>query len=704
MFELETDTVCVGQEVRIRPQAMNADSYYWGFCSGFLNNTPLLNNLGTGFSFNQPSGIVVEKDDNGNFYGFVVNTGTTELVRLNYGRSPGNVPTVTNFGNLDAAVSPGPVSLYLTRDSGKWFLFMCGGNGGPATSTLSRFDFGTTLANVPNGVRMGNPSDLMNNPRGIFVARQGTVYYGFVVNTADNRLVRLNFGDNISRTPANANYVTFASTGGSLLSGNSAGLSAPSDLAAVFDQGNWYFFIPNTYQPGPPSMFFPQFPAGVPGGATVTRLAFGASLSNNPVATLAAGASINGYFPNGPTPPPPVTTRLFEPRSISITRDCGSWYAYVANSGAGSATDPDSVLRYNVPSMTAGWTFNTAYSDAGPPALFNGPTDISNVIRDRDSVYFFVTNGNDNSLSRALFQQCTKASQPSSILATPPVVRYDSAGIYNINLIVNDGRPNMRAECKQIYVRNVPPLNIQYDTLICKGDTIRLLVASQFALDYFFSPNYNLTDTQGINIFAYPDRSTDYLVRIPFADGCIVDTSIRVDVSDVFADAGPDRTIADGGRTVIGGANTILGSQYSYQWFPTDFLDNEFSLNPTVTPRNNFTYYLRVTNTLGCVDIDTVNVRVTCSGINLPNAFVPQSARGGINRYGLVNKQIVSLTYFRIFDRWGREVFSTTDPTRGWDGTYNGDQAPFGVYVWEVDGFCESGQRFTNSGNVTLFR
>jgi len=691
LFELESDTVCVGQEVRIRPQVMNGDSYYWGFCSGYLNNTPLLNNLGSGFTFNQPSGIVVEKDDNGNFYGFVVNTGTTELMRLSYGKSPGNIPTITNFGNLDDAVSPGPVSLYLTRDSGKWFLFMCGGTTGAATSTLSRFDFGNTLANKPNGVRMGNPGGLMNNPRGIFVARQGTLYYGFVVNTADNRLIRFNFGNNISRTPT-ADIVTFASTSG-LNTNASAALSQPKDIAPVFYQGNWYLFVPNTWpinaNPGPQQSN---------GGATVTRLSFGASLSNNPAANLATGTT--NIVTSGINP---SLTRLSGPTSISITRDCGSWYAYVSNDG-GVSTDPDSVLRFNVPLINGAWSFNTAYSDAGPPGLFNLPSDISNIIRDRDSVYFFVTNKGDNSISRALFQQCTKANQPSSTLAQPPAIRYDSAGTYNINLIVNDGRPNMQVECKQVYVRNVPPLNIQNDTLICKGDTVKLIVASQYALDYFFSPNYNIRDTQGINIYVYPELSTKYLVRIPFADGCVVDTSIQVDVSDIFADAGPDRTIADGSKTVIGGPNTIMGAQYTYRWFPTDFLDNPFSLNPTVNPRNNFTYYLVVTNTIGCVDIDTVNVRVSCSGINLPNAFVPQSSRGESTRFSIINKQIVKLNYFRIYDRWGKQVFSTTDPTKGWDGNYNGNPAPFGVYVWEVDGFCESGDRFTNSGNVTLMR
>ena len=49
LFELESDTVCVGQEVRIRPSAMNASSYYWGFCSGYLKNTPLMDNIGSTF-------------------------------------------------------------------------------------------------------------------------------------------------------------------------------------------------------------------------------------------------------------------------------------------------------------------------------------------------------------------------------------------------------------------------------------------------------------------------------------------------------------------------------------------------------------------------------------------------------------------------------------------------------------------------------
>jgi gliding motility-associated-like protein len=262
----------------------------------------------------------------------------------------------------------------------------------------------------------------------------------------------------------------------------------------------------------------------------------------------------------------------------------------------------------------------------------------------------------------------------------------------------------MAIDCKQVYVVNVPPITLTPDTLICQGDTLRLVVASQFATDYYFSPDYNLSAPAGINVYVYPDRKFTYHIGIPFPDGCFVDTSITVDISAVKADAGPDRTIADGASTIIGGPNTYKGAQYSYEWFPTQFMDNPFSLNPTVAPSSDLTYYLKVTNTDGCYDIDTVNVKADCGNIYLPNAFAPGNERGGPTRFGILNKQIVQLNYFRIFDRWGREVFSTPDITKEWDGNVNGEPAPLGVYVWTADGFCRSGQRINRSGNVTLIR
>jgi gliding motility-associated-like protein len=36
-----------------------------------------------------------------------------------------------------------------------------------------------------------------------------------------------------------------------------------------------------------------------------------------------------------------------------------------------------------------------------------------------------------------------------------------------------------------------------------------------------------------------------------------------------------------------------------------------------------------------------------------------------------------------VFDRWGQLIFTTTDQTVEWDGTYNGVKVPDDVYVWK---------------------
>jgi gliding motility-associated-like protein len=410
---------------------------------------------------------------------------------------------------------------------------------------------------------------------------------------------------------------------------------------------------------------------------------FGNTLSNTPT-----GRNIIANMPNSARPD--------QPSAISIIKDCGSYTMFVTNRGNSE------LYRYNINSFTSNtYPRNATYS---PPGIFNAPADITRVVRDRDSLYAFVINATDSSLERANFPQCQDANIQSSTLAQPPSFKYDSTGVHNVYLAVNEGLPNMDMECRQVTVVSVPPITITRDTLICQGDTLQVFFQSQFALGYFYTPHYNLSDTEGRTVYVYPERSTIYNVRIPFPNGCVIDTPLKVDVSRVQADAGPNRTLFDGASTIVGGPNTSSGFQYTYEWFPAQFISNPFVPNPTVNPSTDLTYYLKVTNTDRCVDIDTVDIKVTCADLNLPNAFAPENQRGAPKSFGILNKQIVKLNHFKIFDRWGKEVFSTTDVTKEWDGTVGGNPAPFGVYVWEADGFCFAGQRITKSGNVTLLR
>jgi gliding motility-associated-like protein len=205
----------------------------------------------------------------------------------------------------------------------------------------------------------------------------------------------------------------------------------------------------------------------------------------------------------------------------------------------------------------------------------------------------------------------------------------------------------------------------------------------------------------------YPDYSTSYPVTIYYPSGCIIDTAVNVRVSKVKADAGPDRWIHDGATTTLGGPMTTLDGRYTYHWEPLQFLSDSTVPNPYAYPPYDYTYYLTVTELNGalhCTAMDTVVVHINCGDFYLPNAFSPNSASPDVNRFGIINKGLVKLSYLRVYDRWGVLVFETTNPNLGWDGTFNDKAEPMGVYVWEADGFCQDGKRIKKKGNVTLLR
>jgi len=63
------------------------------------------------------------------------------------------------------------------------------------------------------------------------------------------------------------------------------------------------------------------------------------------------------------------------------------------------------------------------------------------------------------------------------------------------------------------------------------------------------------------------------------------------------------------------------------------------------------------------------------------------------------------LIQFSIFNRWGQKVYdNTTDPTKGWDGKFNGEPQDIGVYNYVVIIARVDGSTKTYTGNVTLLR
>ncbi|RYD55846.1 MAG: hypothetical protein EOP56_14895 [Sphingobacteriales bacterium] len=657
------DTVCAKQPIKLKSNLPQAMSHYWGFCSGYMFDAPKGESLNG--SLDGPSAIEVAKDGD-KYYAFIANSRTNSFVRYDFGTDLSNDnPVITDFGSMGGALPEQIGAIYVVKDEakGNWHVFV-GGGGGVGNSALARIDFGKRLDSVPNIVNFGNLQGLMAGPRGIFIAKEDDKWYGFFVNyhEAYNNLVKMEFDTSISLTPTLTDLGCFRDP-----ATMTCEMITPTDLAAMkHADGEWVFYITNERNGYLSFLFVGKSLAAATGTSIVYKEA------GNP-----GGALVN-------------------PSSISIIKDCDSLHLFITN-----RTSHD-FLRLDLDNPRGFSKTPVSFSNVNGTILV--PEGISRLIRDRDNIYAFVANFGDATVSRIAWQQCDDANIRYSTTWRPPTYRYDSVGLYNVYYAVNEGMPDMQTQCRQITVLPIPSIIVSNDTTICQGDTVGLTVYSATALSTTWMPNYNLSNVVEARVRAWPEYTQQYRITLPYANGCVVDTPINIRVHKIQADAGPNRTLRDGAGTLLGGPLTSLGSQYSYRWYPNQYIDNPIALNPRAKPPYDYTYYLELTDINGCKSTDTVMVYVSCEGLNLPNAFVPNSTNLTTARFGVANTNIAKLNYFKIFDRWGKEVFTSTDPVKQWDGTVNGQPAAMGVYVWEADGFCISGNRLQSKGNVTLLR
>lgn len=104
----------------------------------------------------------------------------------------------------------------------------------------------------------------------------------------------------------------------------------------------------------------------------------------------------------------------------------------------------------------------------------------------------------------------------------------------------------------------------------------------------------------------------------------------------------------------------------------------------------------------GCEYISpTYDVTIGESSLICPNAFSPQSSPGVNDEWKVSYKSIVSFEC-HIFNRWGTEMFSFTDPSLGWDGKYKNKYVPAGVYYYVIKARGSDGRTYNLSGDINI--
>ena len=86
----------------------------------------------------------------------------------------------------------------------------------------------------------------------------------------------------------------------------------------------------------------------------------------------------------------------------------------------------------------------------------------------------------------------------------------------------------------------------------------------------------------------------------------------------------------------------------------------------------------------------------------VPNAFTPE---GNNPVFKPVIPYLNGGSYrMIIFNRWGQQLFETTDLNKGWDGSYKSKLVAQGVYVYRIKITDRNGKSYKKQGNVVVVR
>ena len=188
------------------------------------------------------------------------------------------------------------------------------------------------------------------------------------------------------------------------------------------------------------------------------------------------------------------------------------------------------------------------------------------------------------------------------------------------------------------------------------------------------------------NTFA---ESGTYVAPYTTANGCDSVYTLALEVL-------PGTFLGNDTLICVGNEFEIVSPSPATVWF-----DNTTSKTKTVNATG--WYWATLKDASGCDVVDSIFIQFNLK-YYAPNAFTPD--KNGLNDVFIPVFSDANLTGYnlRIFDRWGRMIFSADDPANSWDGTFDGKVCDIGTYIFFMTvatGICEN---TTIRGNISLIK
>ena len=252
------------------------------------------------------------------------------------------------------------------------------------------------------------------------------------------------------------------------------------------------------------------------------------------------------------------------------------------------------------------------------------------------------------------------------------------------------------------YASYVPmQLTFNNDTIICGGEQVLLdanVTSGLPGYTYLWSPNVTLMDS----VTVLPASSTTYVIEA--TDGCGYSKTDSVNVT-VYPISSDFQYVFTTNQTAT--FNDLSTGAATYLWNFGDASDDSTSTLPNpehfFAQDGTYTVMLISTNLNGCSDTSYKIITILPDFyFYFPDAFTPN--KNGNNDQFMGYGAGIKTYRMRIFDRWGKFIFESSNILIGWDGTYKGDNVLSDVYTCVFDVESTRGIKKRRIGRVTLLR
>lgn len=170
---------------------------------------------------------------------------------------------------------------------------------------------------------------------------------------------------------------------------------------------------------------------------------------------------------------------------------------------------------------------------------------------------------------------------------------------------------------------------------------------------------------------------------------------------------GPQQVFSDG--PVVTFTNTSTNNDLNAWNFGDNFTSNAENPEHTfpIGEIGNYDVELIVTTFQGCSDTTHQIIVVKDQLLfYVPNTFTPDGDQYNSVFIPVMTSGMDPHDYsMEIYNRWGEQVFYTTDINEGWDGTYKGNSVQEGTYTWKLQfGLVDTDEDKEIIGHVNLIR